>query len=102
MALEHMASQAGAEPRILRAVMDTNRHTREAVVATLRAGMGGFRGRCVGILGLAFKSDTDDVRESPSIEIARTLLAEGAQVSAYDPAGPDGKAGGGASVDVDR
>jgi UDPglucose 6-dehydrogenase len=86
MALEHMASQAGAEPRILRAVMDTNRHTREAVVATLRAEMGSFRGRCVGILGLAFKSDTDDVRESPSIEIARTLLADGAQVSAYDPA----------------
>jgi UDPglucose 6-dehydrogenase len=86
MALERMASQAGAEPRILRAVMDTNRHTREAVVAELRAEMGSFRGRAVGILGLAFKSDTDDVRESPSIEIARALLAEGAQVSAYDPA----------------
>jgi UDPglucose 6-dehydrogenase len=86
MALEHMASQAGAEPRILRAVMDTNRHTREAVVAMLRAEMGSLRGRGVGILGLAFKADTDDVRESPSIEIARTLLAEGAQVSAYDPA----------------
>ena len=86
MALERMASDSGAQPRILRAVMDTNQHARQAILAELHARLGSFRGQRVGILGLAFKPDTDDVRESPAIEIARALLVEGAQVSAYDPA----------------
>jgi UDPglucose 6-dehydrogenase len=86
MALERLAASAGADPRVLRAVMDTNHHMRQAVIDDLRYELGGFRGVRVGILGLAFKADTDDVRESPAIDIARTLLSEGAQVTAYDPA----------------
>jgi UDPglucose 6-dehydrogenase len=86
MALERLASSAGAEPRVLRAVMDTNRQMRQAMIDGLRIELGGFRGVRVGILGLAFKADTDDVRESPAIDIARTLLSEGARVAGYDPA----------------
>jgi len=85
LALERMATQAGATPRLLRAVIDTNHHARQAVIAELRAELGTLHDRRVGILGLAFKADTDDVRESPGLDVARTLLAEGARVSAYDP-----------------
>jgi UDPglucose 6-dehydrogenase len=84
-ALEHLATQAGVEPRVLRAVMDTNVQMRRLVLDKLRTQLGWLRGRTIGILGLAFKANTDDVRESPAIEIARTLLEEGAQVRAYDP-----------------
>ncbi len=84
-ALEHLATQAGVEPRVLRAVMDTNAHMRQLVLDKVRAQLGSVRGRTVGVLGLAFKANTDDVRESPAIEIACTLLAEGAHVRAYDP-----------------
>jgi UDPglucose 6-dehydrogenase len=86
MALERVATDAGVEPCMLRAVMNTNESMRRKVIADLRSEMEGFRGLRVGILGLAFKSDTDDVRESPALGIARTLLDEGALVRAYDPA----------------
>ncbi|MBV9600948.1 MAG: UDP-glucose/GDP-mannose dehydrogenase family protein [Chloroflexi bacterium] len=86
MALERLATGAGVEPRVLRAVMDTNQYMRQAVVDNLRTEMQWFHGLRVGILGLAFKADTDDVRESPALDIARTLLDEGAHVRAYDPA----------------
>ncbi len=85
-ALEHAATRAGAEPRLLRAVMETNQAMRQRMLASLSAELGSFRGRTIGILGLAFKSDTDDVRESPAIEIAQQLLDAGARVRAFDPA----------------
>ena len=84
-ALEHMATQAGAQPRLLRAVMDTNQAMRYLVLAKLRDQLGSLKGRSIGILGLAFKPDTDDVRESPAVEIARRLLDMGADVRAFDP-----------------
>jgi UDPglucose 6-dehydrogenase len=59
---------------------------RQRMLANLKAELGSFRGRTIGILGLAFKSDTDDVRESPAIEIAQQLLDGGARVKAFDPA----------------
>ena len=65
--------------------MDTNASMRQLVLDRLRMQLGELDGRTVGILGLAFKANTDDVRESPAVEIARTLLAEGAQVRAFDP-----------------
>jgi UDPglucose 6-dehydrogenase len=85
-ALEHAATEAGATPRLLRAVMDTNHDMRELVLAKLHGELGNLKDRTIGILGLAFKANTDDVRESPAIEIARALLDEGARVRAYDPA----------------
>lgn len=85
-ALEHMALVHGAHPSLLRAVMDINRDARRWAVFTLRTELGGRLDRKrIGMLGLAFKPNTDDIRESPALEIARMLQNEGAQVSAYDP-----------------
>jgi UDPglucose 6-dehydrogenase len=55
------------------------------VVEKLAQCLGSLRGQAVGMLGLAFKPNTDDMREAPSIEIAQALLARGASVRAYDP-----------------
>jgi UDPglucose 6-dehydrogenase len=66
--------------------METNQAMRQRMLASLNAELGSLRGRTIGMLGLAFKSDTDDVRESPAIEIAQSLLDAGARVKAFDPA----------------
>jgi UDPglucose 6-dehydrogenase len=85
-ALEYMASIHGCHPQLLRAVMEINRDQRRQVVQKLRILMGGtLRDRIVGILGLAFKPNTDDMREAPSVEIAHLLQHEEAVVRAYDP-----------------
>jgi UDPglucose 6-dehydrogenase len=65
--------------------MDTNVRARGRLLDKLRAESGRLDGRTIGILGLAFKANTDDVRESPAIEIARALVEEGARVRAFDP-----------------
>ena len=56
----------------------------------LRARLGGLNDRTIGLLGLSFKPNTDDMRESPSIEIAHLLQNEGATVKAYDPVAMEG------------
>jgi UDPglucose 6-dehydrogenase len=85
-ALAHMASIEGTHPQLLKAVMDINQYQRRQVVLKLREALGAkLRGKTVGMLGLAFKANTDDIRESPATEIARLLLHEGAQVKGYDP-----------------
>lgn len=84
-ALEHMALVHGAHPQLLRAVLDINQHQRRQVVVKLRELLGGLNERRFGLLGLSFKPNTDDMREAPSVDIARQLLREGAQVQAYDP-----------------
>ncbi|MEZ4834463.1 MAG: nucleotide sugar dehydrogenase [Caldilineaceae bacterium] len=85
-ALEHMALVQGSHPSLLRAVMDINRDARRWAVITLRKLLGGrLEGKRIGLLGLAFKPNTDDLRESPAMEIAHLLRIEGAQVSGYDP-----------------
>ena len=86
-ALEHMASMAGAHPQLLRAVMEINKDMRRAVVQKVRAALGGrVEDTTIGVLGLAFKPHTDDVREAPALEIIHLLQNEGAQVKAFDPA----------------
>ncbi len=85
-ALEHMALVHGSHPSLLRAVMEINRDARRWAILTLRHMLGGsIDQKKIGILGLAFKPNTDDIREAPAIDIARMLQNEGAQVSAYDP-----------------
>jgi UDPglucose 6-dehydrogenase len=85
MALEHMALIHGAHPALLRAVMDINRDQRRKAIWKLRQEMGSLRQRTVGLLGLAFKPNTDDMREAPAVELAHLLLNEGVQVKGYDP-----------------
>jgi len=84
-ALVHMAELYGVRPEILRAAMHVNYDQRKRLIQKLRDIMGGFRGKTVGLLGLAFKPDTDDMRDAPSISIINMLQHEGATVKAYDP-----------------
>jgi UDPglucose 6-dehydrogenase len=88
-ALAHMAAAHGTHPQMLRAVMDINYDQRKQFVTKLRHILGGFRGKTVGVLGLSFKPNTDDMRDAPSIEIINLLLHEGAEVKAYDPVAMD-------------
>ena len=92
-ALEHMALVHGKHPSLLRAVMDINRDSRRWAILNLRQMLGGsLDQKRIGILGLAFKPNTDDIRESPALDIARMLQSEGALVSGYDPVAMAGTA----------
>ena len=85
-ALAYMAKEKGLNPRILNQVMNVNYDRRKAVVGHLEQLLGGsLRGKRIGLLGLAFKPNTDDMRDAPSIDISNALVAAGAQVRAYDP-----------------
>ena len=85
-ALAHMAVLHNTHPQLLQAVMDINRNQRRRVVYKLRKILGGtLADKSVGILGLSFKPNTDDMREAPAIEIIHLLENEGAKVRAYDP-----------------
>ena len=85
-ALAYMASTHGTHPQLLRAVIDINRFQRRRVVHRLRVWLDGLDERTVGLLGLSFKPNTDDMRSAPSIELAHLVQNEGATVKAYDPA----------------
>jgi UDPglucose 6-dehydrogenase len=85
-ALAHMAVLHNTQPQLLQAVMDINRNQRRRVVYKLRKVLGGsFLDKTIGILGLSFKPNTDDMREAPSVEIIHLLENEGAKIQAYDP-----------------
>jgi len=85
-ALAYMAKEHGLNPRILNQVMDVNYDRRKAVAGHLKQMLGGsLEGKLIGLLGLAFKPNTDDMRDAPSIDISSSLLAAGARVRGYDP-----------------
>ncbi len=85
-ALAFMAKERGLNPRILNEVMHVNYDRRKAVVGHLETLLkGSLRGQTIGLLGLAFKPNTDDMRDAPSIDISNSLIAAGATVRAYDP-----------------
>ncbi len=84
-ALAHMAAVHGCHPQLLRAVMDINRDQRRQVIHKLREILGTLDEKVVGVLGLAFKPNTDDMREASSVEIIHLLQSEGAHIRAYDP-----------------
>src|SRR5574341_1342339 len=84
-ALAYMATVQGKHPQLLQQVMEINKYQRRRLVLKVRELLVNLNGKVVGLLGLAFKPNTDDMRDAPSIEIARALQAEGAQVKGYDP-----------------
>jgi len=84
-ALARMAETMGYHPELLDAVMEINLDQRTLVVEKLREVLGGLRDQVIGVLGLAYKPNTDDVREAPSIDVIENLLQKGAKVRAYDP-----------------
>jgi UDPglucose 6-dehydrogenase len=79
------ATDAGVRTPLFEAVDRINHGQRQAFVDRLERMLGSLEGRRIALLGLTFKPDTDDLRDAPSLEIARTLLARGASVVAYDP-----------------
>jgi len=88
-ALAHMAAEAGLHPQLLSAVMDINHDQRRLVVTKLTSILGTVRGSTIGILGLAFKPNTDDMREAASIDIIRWITNQGSTVRVYDPVATD-------------
>lgn len=84
-ALAHMADEAGLHPQLLHAVMDINHDQRRVVMNKLTSILGSLRGCTIGVLGLAFKPNTDDMREAPSVDILRWVVNQGATVQVYDP-----------------
>jgi len=84
-ALARMAETMGYHPELLDAVMEINLDQRTLVVEKLREVLGGLRGQVIGLLGLSYKPNTDDVREAPAIDVIENLLQKGADVRAYDP-----------------
>lgn len=88
-ALAYMAEEKGLEPRILHSVMGVNYDRRKQVVRRIENMVGSLSGKTIGLFGLAFKPNTDDMRDAPSIDIAHELIAAGAIVRAYDPAAMD-------------
>jgi len=85
-ALAFMAKERGLNPRILNDVVDVNYDRRKLVAVQLEKLLGGSaKGKTVGMLGLAFKENTDDMRDAPSVDISNALVALGAKVRGYDP-----------------
>jgi len=84
-ALAHMAVLHGTHPQLLQAVMEINRNQRRRLVYKLRKAMGGLNDKTIGILGISFKPNTDDIREAPALEVIHLLQNEGAKIQAYDP-----------------
>jgi UDPglucose 6-dehydrogenase len=84
-ALAYMAAEKGRHPQLLNAVMEINSDRRPMVVDRLLEMLDDLNGTTVGLLGLSFKPNTDDMRDAPAIDIAESLQAQGARVRAYDP-----------------
>jgi UDPglucose 6-dehydrogenase len=85
-----MAQVQGKHPQLLQAVMDINAYQRKHVLLKLQELLGeSLKGRTIALLGLAFKQNTDDMRDAPSITIAQALHDKGAVVRGYDPVAMD-------------
>jgi UDPglucose 6-dehydrogenase len=85
LALKNLAANSGYHFQLLSAVIEVNELQKRRVVQKLQKHLGRLRGKTVALLGLAFKPNTDDTREAPSLVLASRLLAEGAEVRAWDP-----------------
>ena len=84
-ALAHMAVIHGTHPQLLQAVMEINRNQRRRVLVKLRKALGSLDEKIIGVLGLSFKPNTDDIRDAPALEVIHLLQNEGAIIKAYDP-----------------
>jgi UDPglucose 6-dehydrogenase len=84
-ALSAIGRQFCSSTRIVDAVIEVNEHQRLAMLPKIEKLVGDLRGRRIGVLGLAFKPETDDIREAPALDIISGLIDRGANVVAYDP-----------------
>lgn len=88
-ALTTVADSFGVETRIVDAVIEANERQRDAMLVKIEKLVGDLAGKKLGILGLSFKPETDDMRESPAADIIKAVLAKGAVVKAFDPVAVD-------------
>jgi UDPglucose 6-dehydrogenase len=92
LALTRTAAAAGSPLRLVETTIEVNDARKKAMAAKVAEAMGGqVAGRRVGVLGLTFKPNTDDMRDSPSLDIVPALIAMGAEVQAYDPEGVEAR-----------
>jgi UDPglucose 6-dehydrogenase len=89
MAFRAVARESGYEFRLLDEVMHINEDQRQRFLRKVRSALWTLRGKNLGVLGLAFKGGTDDIRESPALFIVQALMQEGSKITAYDPAAMD-------------
>ena len=87
LAFAHLGRSLGSPVSIVEAVISVNREHRGRMINKIEVALGSLEGKIIGILGLTFKPNTSDVRESPAIDIVQTLLKKGSKIKAYDPAG---------------
>jgi len=85
-AFQAVAAESGYDFRLLEEVSNINTCQRKRFLRKVRKALWNLKGKQVGVLGLSFKDGTDDVRESPAIDIIQALLRDGCHVAAYDPA----------------
>ncbi|HKN63085.1 MAG TPA: UDP-glucose/GDP-mannose dehydrogenase family protein [Gaiellaceae bacterium] len=85
LALKQLAANSGYHFHLMNAVIEVNELQKRRVLQKLQRHLGGLRGKCIALLGLAFKPNTDDMREAPSLVLASRLIAEGAEVRGWDP-----------------
>ena len=86
VALARTGRRLEAPQRLAEAVMEINRRQKERVFSRITGELGSLERKRIGVLGLAFKPNTDDIRKAPAIDICRRLLEAGAHIQAYDPA----------------
>jgi UDPglucose 6-dehydrogenase len=98
LALKQLASNSGYHFQLLAAVIEVNELQKRRVIQKLQKHLGRLRGKKVALLGLSFKAGTDDMREAPSLVLASRLLAEGAEVRAWDPVARPGELMKGAAL----
>src|SRR5579871_3534241 len=85
-AFRSVAGQLGMDFSLLKEVEHINDQQKKRFLAKVRSALWTLRGKRLGVLGLAFKGETDDIRESPAVDLVEMLLAEGCYIAAYDPA----------------
>lgn len=88
-ALVSIAREYGYEPQMLRATVTVNQRQRQRIVQKLQDQLKIIKGKTIGLLGLAFKPNTDDLRDAPALDIAQSLIKMGARVKAFDPIAMD-------------
>ena len=87
--LIHTAGRLGYEFKLLRSIVEINRERAAHLVETIAKALGPLDDKTIAVLGLAFKPNTDDMREAKSVEVVQLLHAAGARIRAYDPAAMD-------------
>jgi UDPglucose 6-dehydrogenase len=85
-AFRSVAGQLGIDFSLLTEVERINQQQKKRFLSKVRSALWTLRGKRLGVLGLAFKGETDDIRESPAVDLVEMLLAEGCNIAAYDPA----------------